>query len=92
MIRVNAPTSGVDFNAPFGGAKESSYGPREQGQAARAFYTESRTVLISPLTPLIEPARAAPRPVDVPMGSPERPFWYIHDAGDQPAGRGMPSV
>jgi aldehyde dehydrogenase (NAD+) len=48
MVRVNAPTSGVDFNAPFGGAKESSYGPREQGQAARAFYTESQTVLIVP--------------------------------------------
>ncbi len=31
MIRVNAPTSGVDFQAPFGGSKESSYGPREQG-------------------------------------------------------------
>ncbi|HTX81043.1 MAG TPA: aldehyde dehydrogenase family protein [Streptosporangiaceae bacterium] len=48
MIRVNAPTSGVDFQAPFGGAKESSYGPREQGLAARYFYTESRTVLIVP--------------------------------------------
>jgi len=48
MIRVNAPTSGVDFQAPFGGAKESSYGPREQGMAARDFYTESRTVLIVP--------------------------------------------
>ena len=48
MVRVNAPTSGVDFNAPFGGAKESSYGPREQGQAARAFYTESRTILLVP--------------------------------------------
>ncbi len=48
MVRVNAPTSGVDFNAPFGGSKDSSYGPREQGQAARAFYTESRTVLIVP--------------------------------------------
>ncbi len=48
MIRVNAPTSGVDFYAPFGGAKESSYGPREQGLAARSFYTESRTVLITP--------------------------------------------
>jgi alpha-ketoglutaric semialdehyde dehydrogenase len=48
MIRVNAPTSGVDFQAPFGGAKESSYGPREQGMAARAFYTESRTILIVP--------------------------------------------
>ena len=48
MIRVNAPTSGVDFHAPFGGAKDSSYGPREQGLAARAFYTESRTVLVMP--------------------------------------------
>lgn len=48
MVRVNAPTSGVDFNAPFGGTKDSSYGPREQGQAARDFYTESRTILIVP--------------------------------------------
>ena len=48
MVRVNAPTSGADFHAPFGGAKESSYGPREQGLAARSFYTESRTVLITP--------------------------------------------
>ena len=48
MVRVNAPTSGVDFHAPFGGAKESSYGPREQGLAARDFYTESCTVLIMP--------------------------------------------
>jgi acyl-CoA reductase-like NAD-dependent aldehyde dehydrogenase len=48
MIRVNAPTSGVDFQAPFGGSKDSSYGPREQGMAARSFYTESRTVLIVP--------------------------------------------
>ena len=48
LIRVNAPTSGVDFHAPFGGSKESSIGPREQGLAAREFYTESRTLLIAP--------------------------------------------
>lgn len=48
LIRVNAPTSGVDFHAPFGGSKESSIGPREQGLAARDFYTESRTLLIVP--------------------------------------------
>jgi alpha-ketoglutaric semialdehyde dehydrogenase len=48
MVRVNAPTSGVDFHAPFGGAKQSSYGPREQGLAARNFYTETRTVTIVP--------------------------------------------
>jgi aldehyde dehydrogenase (NAD+) len=48
MVRVNAPTSGVDYHAPFGGAKESSYGPREQGLAARDFYTETRTVTMVP--------------------------------------------
>jgi aldehyde dehydrogenase (NAD+) len=48
MVRVNAPTSGVDYHAPFGGAKQSSYGPREQGLAARGFYTETRTVTIAP--------------------------------------------
>ena len=45
---VSDTVLGVDFQAPFGGAKESSYGPREQGMAARAFYTESRTVLLVP--------------------------------------------
>ncbi|MGH2555919.1 MAG: aldehyde dehydrogenase family protein, partial [Actinomycetota bacterium] len=44
MIRVNAPTTGVDYWAPFGGEKESSYGPREQGSAAREFYTTTRTL------------------------------------------------
>jgi alpha-ketoglutaric semialdehyde dehydrogenase len=48
IVKVNAPTSGVDFHAPFGGAKQSSYGPREQGLAARDFYTETRTVTIVP--------------------------------------------
>ncbi|MEW2380298.1 aldehyde dehydrogenase family protein [Micromonospora sp. NPDC047812] len=44
LIRVNAPTTGVDFHAPFGGEKASSYGPREQGTAALHFYTSVRTV------------------------------------------------
>jgi aldehyde dehydrogenase (NAD+) len=48
MIRVNAPTSGVDYLAPFGGEKDSSFGPREQGKAAREFYTSTRTVTILP--------------------------------------------
>jgi alpha-ketoglutaric semialdehyde dehydrogenase len=47
LVRVNAPTSGVDFYAPFGGEKASSYGPREQGKAARDFYTSVRTVTIA---------------------------------------------
>jgi aldehyde dehydrogenase (NAD+) len=46
LIRVNAPTSGVDFHAPFGGIRDSSYGPREQGLAAREFFTETHTVLV----------------------------------------------
>jgi acyl-CoA reductase-like NAD-dependent aldehyde dehydrogenase len=48
LVRVNAATSGVDFHAPFGGAKESSYGPREQGLAARDFFTETQTLLVAP--------------------------------------------
>ncbi|HET9091082.1 MAG TPA: aldehyde dehydrogenase family protein, partial [Acidimicrobiales bacterium] len=33
LVRVNAPTSGVDFYAPFGGAGASGYGLKEQGKA-----------------------------------------------------------
>ncbi|MFJ2189227.1 aldehyde dehydrogenase family protein [Kitasatospora sp. NPDC087861] len=48
MIRVNAPSSGVDFHLPFGGAKGAAHGEREQGQAALDFYTVSRTVSVLP--------------------------------------------
>jgi acyl-CoA reductase-like NAD-dependent aldehyde dehydrogenase len=48
LIRVNAPTSGVDYLAPFGGEKDSSFGPREQGKAAREFYTSTRTITVLP--------------------------------------------
>ena len=48
LVRVNAATSGVDYHAPFGGSKESGIGPKEQGLAARDFYTDTRTLLISP--------------------------------------------
>ncbi|MDH6117589.1 aldehyde dehydrogenase [Kitasatospora sp. GAS204B] len=48
MIRINAPSTGVDFHLPFGGAKAASYGSREQGQAALDFYTASRTVSLLP--------------------------------------------
>ena len=48
LIKVNAPTSGVDFYAPFGGEKDSSYGPREQGMAALGFYSSTRTITIAP--------------------------------------------
>jgi alpha-ketoglutaric semialdehyde dehydrogenase len=48
LIRVNQPTTGVDFHAPFGGSGESSYGPREQGLAARELYTATHTISIAP--------------------------------------------
>jgi aldehyde dehydrogenase (NAD+) len=48
LVRVNADTTGVDPHAPFGGMKGSSSGTREQGPAAREFYTETKTVQINP--------------------------------------------
>jgi alpha-ketoglutaric semialdehyde dehydrogenase len=48
LVRVNQPTSGVDFHTAFGGEKASGLGPREQGRAARELYTSLRTVLVSP--------------------------------------------
>lgn len=46
MVMVNLPTAGVDYHVPFGGRKDSSYGPKEQGQAAREFFTVSKTAYI----------------------------------------------
>ncbi len=43
MTMVNLPTAGVDYHAPFGGTKASSYGPREQGFAAVEFFTQTKT-------------------------------------------------
>ncbi|GGX35716.1 aldehyde dehydrogenase family protein [Streptomyces noursei] len=51
MVRVNAPSSGVDFHLPFGGTKASSSGPREQGHAALDFYTSQRTYTLTPALP-----------------------------------------
>lgn len=48
MVMVNAPTAGVDYHVPFGGAKASSLGPREQGFAAEAFYTRTKTIYVNP--------------------------------------------
>ena len=48
LVKVNAPTTGVDFYAPFGGEKDSSLGPREQGKAAAEFYTSTHTVTLAP--------------------------------------------
>ena len=46
LITVNLPTAGVEYQLPFGGTKESSYGMREQGPQALDFYTETRTVYL----------------------------------------------
>jgi acyl-CoA reductase-like NAD-dependent aldehyde dehydrogenase len=46
LITVNLPTAGVEYQLPFGGTKESSFGMREQGPHAMDFYTETRTVYL----------------------------------------------
>lgn len=48
LVMVNLPTAGTDYHVPFGGRKASSYGPREQGQYARDFYTIVKTSYTSP--------------------------------------------
>jgi alpha-ketoglutaric semialdehyde dehydrogenase len=48
LVKVNAPTTGVDFYLPFGGEKASSLGLREQGKAAQEFYTSLHTVTLAP--------------------------------------------
>jgi len=45
---VNLPTAGTDYHVPFGGRKASSFGPREQGQYAREFYTVVKTTYVRP--------------------------------------------
>jgi acyl-CoA reductase-like NAD-dependent aldehyde dehydrogenase len=44
LVRVNGETAGVEPQAPFGGMKASSSFSREQGQAAKEFYTQIKTV------------------------------------------------
>ena len=47
-VMVNLPTAGTDYHVPFGGRKESSFGPREQGQYAKEFYTVVKTIYQKP--------------------------------------------
>lgn len=46
MVRVNQETAGVEYQAPFGGMKQSSSHTREQGQAALDFYSATKTCAI----------------------------------------------
>lgn len=47
-VMVNLPTAGTDYHVPFGGRKESSFGPREQGSYAKEFYTIVKTTYQKP--------------------------------------------
>jgi aldehyde dehydrogenase (NAD+) len=48
LIRINGETAGVEPQAPFGGMKASSSGSREQGQVAKEFFTQYKTVYFDP--------------------------------------------
>lgn len=49
VIHINGPTTGAELHVPFGGLKRSgSPAWREQGEAARDFYTELRTAYVRP--------------------------------------------
>ncbi|EMF56370.1 MULTISPECIES: aldehyde dehydrogenase family protein [Streptomyces] len=48
VLHINSETSGADPHVPFGGAKQSAYGPKEQGRAAREFFTRTKTVYVRP--------------------------------------------
>jgi alpha-ketoglutaric semialdehyde dehydrogenase len=46
LLTVNLPSAGVEYQLPFGGTKDSSFGPKEQGPAAMEFYSDYKTVYL----------------------------------------------
>lgn len=46
ILHVNSESAGADPHVPFGGAKKSGYGPKEQGRSAREFFTHTTTVYL----------------------------------------------
>ncbi len=46
VLHVNSESAGADPHVPFGGAKRSGLGPKEQGSAAREFFTHTTTVYL----------------------------------------------
>jgi acyl-CoA reductase-like NAD-dependent aldehyde dehydrogenase len=46
LLTVNLPSAGVEYQLPFGGSKDSSFGPKEQGPAALEFYSDYKTVYL----------------------------------------------
>jgi len=49
VVKVNQESAGIEFHVPFGGMHESSSGSREQGKAAREFFTQWKTVYVDRL-------------------------------------------
>jgi aldehyde dehydrogenase (NAD+) len=49
VVKINQESAGVEFHVPFGGMQESSSGSREQGKAAREFFTQWKTVYLDRL-------------------------------------------
>jgi aldehyde dehydrogenase (NAD+) len=48
VVHINSETPGAEPQAPFGGMKGSSSYSREQGKAAREFFTQTKTVYMDP--------------------------------------------
>jgi aldehyde dehydrogenase (NAD+) len=46
VLHINSESAGADPHVPFGGAKKSGFGPKEQGAAAREFFTHTTTVYL----------------------------------------------
>jgi aldehyde dehydrogenase (NAD+) len=46
VLHINSESAGADPHVPFGGAKKSGLGPKEQGPAAREFFTHTTTVYL----------------------------------------------
>jgi aldehyde dehydrogenase (NAD+) len=46
LLTVNLPSAGVEYQLPFGGSKDSSFGPKEQGPTALEFYTDYKTIYL----------------------------------------------
>lgn len=49
LVHINSQTAGAEPQVPFGGFKDSRSGSREQGKAARDFFTQIKTVYVDPL-------------------------------------------
>ncbi|MFI7125004.1 aldehyde dehydrogenase family protein [Nonomuraea sp. NPDC050153] len=46
VLHVNSESAGTFPYVPFGGVKQSGFGPKEQGRAAREFFTHTMTVYL----------------------------------------------